>query len=261
MTDTDIQQSAETLWAHWQQSRRMAELPPRGRPATREEGYAIQERLALISGQPVVGWKIAATSPAGQAHIKVDGPIAGRLLEQRVVANGATFPLAHNLMCVAEAEFAFRLGRDLGIRDRVYDVDEVMAAVDALHLSLEVPDSRFHDFTVVGAAQLIADDACACWLALGPEVSADWRALDLSAHVVNGHKNGTAVATGSGKNVLGDPRLAMTWMANEMREYGSGLRAGQFVTTGTCIVPIAVAPGDRVHMDFGVLGSIDAAFS
>ena len=261
MTDTDIQQSAETLWAHWQQSRRMAELPARGRPSTRADGYAIQSRLAAVSGQQVVGWKIAATSPAGQAHINVDGPIAGRMLEKRVVSSGATFGLDGNLMRVAEAEFAFRLGRDLSPRDRPYDVDEVMGAVDALHLSLEVPDSRFHDFTIVGAAQLIADDACACWLALGPEVRADWRAQDLAAHIVHGHKNGTAVATGSGKNVLGDPRLAMTWIANEMREYGTGLRAGQFVTTGTCIVPIAVAPGDRVHMDFGVLGSIDAAFS
>ena len=260
MNDIDVQHSAEALWEHWQQSRRMAELPARGRPATRAEGYAIQAELAAVSGQPVVGWKIAATSPAGQAHIHVDGPIAGRIFEQRVVAMGTTFSLEHNLMRVAEAEFAFRLGRDLGARDRAYDVDEVMDAVDALHLSLEVPDSRFHDFTLVGAAQLIADDACACWLVLGPEVSADWRALDLATHVVHGHKNGAAVATGSGANVLGDPRLAMTWIANEVREYGTGLRAGQFVTTGTCIVPLKVGPGDRVHMDFGVLGSIDAAF-
>jgi len=260
MNDTDVQHSAEALWEHWQQSRRMAELPAPGRPSTRAEGYAIQSRLAAVSGQRVAGWKIAATSPAGQAHIHVDGPIAGRILDQRVVTSGASFSLEHNLMRVAEAEFAFRLGRDLAPRDRAYDIDEVMAAIDALHLSLEVPDSRFHDFTVVGSAQLIADDACACWLAWCPEVSADWRGLDLATHVVHGHKNGTAVATGSGANVLGDPRLAMTWMANEARAYGAGLRAGQFVTTGTCIVPIKVVPGDRVHMDFGVLGSIDAAF-
>ena len=76
MNDIDIQHSAEALWEHWQQSRRMAELPARGRPATRAEGYAIQAELAAVSGQPVVGWKIAATSPAGQAHIHVDGPIA-----------------------------------------------------------------------------------------------------------------------------------------------------------------------------------------
>jgi 2-keto-4-pentenoate hydratase len=36
------------------------------------------------------------------------------------------------------------------------------------------------------------------------------------------------------------------------------LRAGEIVTTGTCLVPLDIAPGDRVLMDFGVLGRVDA---
>ena len=261
MTAADIDASATTLWQHWQQSRRLTELPERGRPANRAEAYAIQRRLAELSGQPVVGWKIAATSPAGQAHIRVDGPIGGRLLQHRVLHDAASISLAGNLMRVAEAEFAFRLGHDLEPRARPYDVAEVMSAVDALHLAIEVPDSRYEDFTVVGAPPLIADDACACWFILGSAVVADWRAVDLVGHRVGGYKNDTLVASGSGANVLGDPELAMTWMANEMREFGDGLHAGQFVTTGTCLVPIPVSPGDRVRMDFGVFGSVSAAFS
>ena len=31
----------------------------------------------------------------------------------------------------------------------------------------------------------------------------------------------------------------------------------QFVTTGTCVVPPAVAPGDRFKADFGELGSVE----
>jgi 2-keto-4-pentenoate hydratase len=236
----------------------MPSLPAEGRPSTRADGYAIQEQLAALSGQRVVGWKIAATSPAGQAHIKVDGPLAGRLLQNRVLADGAAISLDRNLMRVAEAEFAFMLGRDLPTRDRAYDVDEVMEAVSALHLAIEVPDSRYEDFTLVGAPQLIADDACACWFILGREVAATWRSLDLSQHLVAGHKNGAVVANGSGANVLGDPRKAMTWMANEMRQFGDGLHAGQFVTTGTCIVPVPIAPGDHVQMDFGILGTVEA---
>jgi 2-keto-4-pentenoate hydratase len=30
--------------------------------------------------------------------------------------------------------------------------------------------------------------------------------------------------------------------------------------TGTCIAPLPVARGDRVRMDFGELGTIDAVF-
>jgi 2-keto-4-pentenoate hydratase len=50
-------------------------------------------------------------------------------------------------------------------------------------------------------------------------------------------------------------------MANEMRQFGDGLEAGQFVTTGTCIVPIPIAPGDKVRMDFGAFGTVEAALT
>ena len=71
-------------------------------------------------------------------------------------------------MRVAEAEFAFRMGVDLPPRPQPYSVDEVLAAVATLHPAIEVPDSRFDDFTIVGAPQLIADNACAHLFVLGP---------------------------------------------------------------------------------------------
>jgi 2-keto-4-pentenoate hydratase len=131
-----------------------------------------------------------------------------------------------------------------------------MDAVGALHLSIEVPDSRYADFTKVGAAQLIADTACACWLVLGPAVDRPWRHIDLASHPVQGFRNGTLAAEGTGKAVLGDPRKALAWFVNEASAYCGGVRAGQFVTTGTCIVPMAIAPGDEVTIRYGELGAI-----
>ena len=46
----------------------------------------------------MVGWKIAATSAAGQAHIRVNGPLAGRLLSGQIDAEGATLSLDGNRM-------------------------------------------------------------------------------------------------------------------------------------------------------------------
>jgi 2-keto-4-pentenoate hydratase len=34
------------------------------------------------------------------------------------------------------------------------------------------------------------------------------------------------------------------------------LKAGQVVTTGTCVKPLAIAAGDRVEGDFGQLGRV-----
>ena len=165
-------------------------------------------------------------------------------------------------MRVAEAEFAFRIGRDLAPRETAYDVAEVMAAVDTLHPAIEVPDSRYDDFTSVGAAQLIADNACAHLFVLGPPTEAAWREMDLVEHpvtaTVSGWQAPPLIRDGKGINVLGDPRVALAWLVNELSGLGIVLKAGEVVTTGTCVVPVPIAPGDTVTADFGILGAVTA---
>jgi 2-keto-4-pentenoate hydratase len=66
------------------------------------------------------------------------------------------------------------------------------------------------------------------------------------------------VARGSGAAVLGDPRLALAWIANEVAEFAGGLREGELVTTGTCVVPVPVRPGDNIIVDLGEIGRVGA---
>jgi 2-keto-4-pentenoate hydratase len=248
--------ASDLLWECWSEGRRLAGLPPDIRPATRDDGYAIQAELERRSGAPLFGWKIAATSVAGQKHINVDGPLAGRLLREKAFENGAELPFGANHMRVAEAEFAFRMGRDLPPRAGPYDVGDVLAAVDTLHPAIEVPDSRFDDFTIVGAPQLIADNACAHLFVLGAPAAGRWRDVDLVEHRVIGTVVGTVAREGKGANVLGDPRVALAWLANELSGLGITLRAGETVTTGTCLVPLPIAAGAHVVMDFGRFGVV-----
>jgi len=77
---------------------------------------------------------------------------------------------------------------------------------------------------------------------------------------VRGFKNDVLFSEGSGANVLGDPRTALTWLANDRAMRGSGLAAGDIITTGTCLTPIAIAPGDEVVADFGRLGRVTVGF-
>ena len=253
---TDHAAAAELLLKNWAATTRIAELPEAARPKSRGEGYEAAAAVARQSGSAVAGWKIAATSAAGQKHINVDGPIIGRILKSRLMAPGASVPLGDNIMRVAEAEFAFGFTHDLPPRAAPYTQEEAMEAVGSLHVSIEVPDSRYEDFTKVGAAQLIADTACASWLVLGPAVDRPWRHVDLSAHAVKGFRNAQLIAEGTGKAVLGDPRTALTWFVNEASAFCGGVKAGQFVTTGTCITPMAVSPGDEVSIDYGAFGTI-----
>jgi 2-keto-4-pentenoate hydratase len=259
MTEDDMRAAGDLLFRHWREQTRLAALPPRLRPATRAEGYRVQAFIEAHTAQKLFGWKIAATSQAGQTHINVDGPLAGRLLAERVIAEGGVCPLGNNLMRVAEMEFAFRIAQDLPPRVAPYTQDEVMARVADLHPAIEIPDSRYHDFTQVGLAQLVADNACAHRFVLGP-AAADWRGVNLAAHPVRAFVNDAPAGEGSGAQVLGDPRIALTWLANELSRHGLTLKAGEAVTTGTCVKPVAVAAGNRVVGDFGTLGRVAVTF-
>ncbi len=263
-TQDAAHEAARLLWAHFQAGTALAQLPPGLRPATRAEGHAIQAALPLVSGRSVLGWKIAATSAAGQAHIAVSGPLAGRLLSGEVDGDGASVSLHGNRMAVAEPEFAFRFGADLPPRAAPYSVADVLQAVAAMHPAIEAPNSRFADFAAAGEAQLQADNACCGRFVIGVASTADWRAIDLRTHAVRGDVHAAQglrlSRQGDGSVVLGDPRLALAWLANELRAQGLGLRAGDIVSTGTCMVPLPVQVGDTVRADFGVLGQVSAHF-
>ena len=260
MTTDTTTDAARHLWTHWQSGTTLADLPLDCRPTTRVQGYAVQARIAALSGRALFGWKIAATSAVGQAHINVSGPLAGRLLSGQTFADGASISLQGNHMRVAEPEMAFCMARDLVPQGRPYETDEVLAAVATLHPSLELPDSRFTDFTSVGEAQLVADNACAHQFVLGPRAPDHWRSVDLSTHIIHAdvtREDGQRWRRdGTGAAVLGDPRLALTWLVNELTALGITLRAGECVTTGTCMQPLEIAAGDAVVADFGVLGVV-----
>ncbi|MDE2243488.1 MAG: hydratase, partial [Bradyrhizobium sp.] len=253
LDSNQIAAASRILNGHWRAGTKLGALEASQRPRDRAEGYAIQAAIERTSDKPLFGWKIAATSEAGQKHINVEGPMAGRILAETVIPNAGTASMTGNEMRVGEPEFAFRMAKDLPPRSQPYTMEQVLAAVGALHPAIEIPDSRFSDFVRAGAAQIIADNACAHLFVLGSPAISNWRELDLAEQrpviTLRGERY-----SGHGKNVLGDPREALAWLANELRQLGVTLRAGQIVTTGTCHPPLPIQPGDFFAADFGPLG-------
>jgi 2-keto-4-pentenoate hydratase len=96
---------------------------------------------------------------------------------------------------------------------------------------------------------------------MGPKVTTAWRDKALNLHEVQVLRQAEVVAVGSGGNVLGDPRLALTWLANELISHGAHLQRGDTVITGTCVVPVPVSEGDAMVADFGDLGQLAVQFS
>jgi len=254
---TNTLAASEFLYRLWTQGGHVDEIPSSLRPDNVSDAYEIQALLENSSGAAVFGWKLAATSKAGQEHINVDGPLIGRIPADRALPDGSIYTaLDNNVMRVAELEFAFRFGTDIKPRARAWTVTEALETVESLHPAIELPDSRYRRYETVGAAQLIADNACAHYFVLGPAAPSGWRTTDLAEHQPWGIVDGQRFRQGHGRNVLGDPRVALVWFLNEAARYSIEVRAGEVVTTGTCLIPIPISHGSVVSGDFGDLGTV-----
>jgi 2-keto-4-pentenoate hydratase len=59
---------------------------------------------------------------------------------------------------------------------------------------------------------------------------------------------------------MGHPFEALAWLANNLAARGRGLRAGEFVFTGSVVETKWLNRGDRVEMEVEGLGRVDAVF-
>lgn len=243
--------------------RRLACLPDGVRPTNVEEAYRCQESLIdlLLAhyGGGAIGYKIACTNVTAQRQLNVDGPFYGRLLSAFLHESGARLAARDFFMRVVEAEFAFRMGRDLPPQSAPRSREDVAAAVSAVLPGIEIVDSRFDDWTSIGAPSLTADNACnAAWVK--GQALEDWRGIDLAAAAVRLTVNGNFLREGSGAAVLGHPLNALHWLANTLSMRGIGLQAGQYITTGVTMEVYMAEPGDSIVADFGPVGRVEAAF-
>lgn len=225
-----------------------------------EAAYAVQQRVVterVAAGAHVVGRKIGLTSPAVQAQLGVDRPDFGVLLDDMDVSGADRVPTGRLLQPKVEAEVAFVLGAALVDGD--LDLDQVRAAVDHARPALEIVDSRIAGWDIT-FGDTVADNASGGLYVLGE----DRRTLDELAPVdvdMEMTVNGRSVSTGNGAACLGDPLLALSWLARTAREHGQPLLAGQVVLSGALGPMAPVVAGDTVTATISGLGTVSATFA
>ncbi|GAA1520823.1 hypothetical protein GCM10009677_62400 [Sphaerisporangium rubeum] len=173
----------------------------------------------------------------------VDEPDSGVLLNDRVLPTGSTLARCVLMQPRVEAEIAFRLGCDL-VGPRV-SVEEARAAAKEVFLALEVIDTRFTNWRIT-VAESVADNASCAWVVTGPMVPLS-EAMDLAAEPLVVSVNGTEMAMGEGRAVLGDPLRALTWLSGRLHRFGEGLHAGQLVLAGAVHASLPLEPRTTVR--------------
>ncbi|MBV1796048.1 2-keto-4-pentenoate hydratase [Siccirubricoccus sp. G192] len=250
---------ASLLAAARREGRQIVALPEALVPADAEEAYAAAALVAAQLGWAPLGWKVAGTTEEMRRRLRMPEPIFGRSFAQFLHRAPARLRHATLLDPIVEAEFFFLLARDLPPRDTPWTAEEVAAAVAAVHAGIEVAECRFPGTALPPFSAILADGSGAGHYVLGPEI-ADWRGATLPAMPVVVEVDGVVRRRGSGAEVMGDPLLSLTWLANRLPRAGAHLRAGEWISTGTASGMLAPRAGAQVVARFGDLPGFGISF-
>jgi len=232
-------------------TQKLHSLPEVMRPKTEEQAYLIQRAIMAELGG-IGGWKVGSPGPTGAiscAPLPAAGVQAspGHVATEQCTDQGV------------EAEIAVRLGHDLPAREAPYGPEEVMAAIGSAHPAIEVLQSRYVDADHVDPLSHLADSLAHFGLVVGPAI-AGWRSIDLAAERVALVVNGETMKRRIG-NPAGDMLRLLVWLANHGAHWAGGLRAGQYVTTGSWTGKDFVAPGAELRVMFDHAGEAALRFS
>ncbi len=258
--DRKLDEAAERLYAAQAGSRPIPPLTEAYPGLGVAQAYSVQRRnLArhLAAGARLSGHKIGLTSAPMQALLGVDQPDFGYVLDSMVLSDGAAVPRGAFCTPRVEPEVAFLLRTPL--RGPRVTVAEVMAATEAVTAALEIVDSRIADWRIT-LADTVADNASSGAVVLGEWVPMS-EAPPLPGTTAALYLNDRLVETGQGTAVMGDPAVAVAWLANALAEYGTAIEAGQFVMSGSYTTAAFAETGDRARAAITGLGSVGVSFT
>ena len=260
MTPDAIKLAAQALIDARNEAAALEDLPEGSMPATADDSCAIQEAMVDLCGWPLAGYKIGCTSAAAQEMLRTDRPFPGRVFRPFLFRSPAELPSHRFIRHGVEGEFAFELAADIPARPNPWTREEVAHRVACLFPAIEIIDTRFTRFAEAGILRLTADTGANGGLVLGDAVS-DWAAVDLEDAEIVMSIEGAESGRGRGRDALGHPLEALTWLANDLSRRGYGMLAGQVVTTGTCTGMQYVPAGGTATADFGALGTVSVTFA
>jgi len=217
-------------------------------PSSREGGldlataYATEAEIVrrrIASGHRTVGLKVGFANKAAWRLLKLDTLVWAHMYDdtvQRATGDQAQLAVGRLVSPKIEPEIVFGVK---GTEAIAADAVAVLETVEWMALGFEIidcvyPDWQFQPVDFVAARGLHAGLVVGSPLAITDGNRAQV-AEALPSFTVTLEKNGSAVATGSGKNVLRSPALCLGELASALARSSTRgpLRAGDLVSSGT----------------------------
>ncbi len=228
----------------------VADIPLQFRPKSLREAYVVQDFIANGYGT-IGGWKIGAPAPDAE-------PTFAPMPAMYIASSGSIIRAVRYRGL--EAEVAFLLGKDLPQQDKAYSRDEVLDAIGSCHPAIEVLESGLTDPTAVDRLDMLADLQMHGGFVYGPAYADDWRQLDFANESVTMAIDGSVRVEKTGSNTAGDLLRLLPYLANIAAPRTGGLRAGQWITTGSWTGNLPAGAGSSVDVSFSNLGRVTMRF-
>ena len=236
-------------------------IPPvRGEVKGASEAYSVQRETVthwIKAGRKIAGRKIGLTSKAVQAQLGVDEPDFGALFADMILPDWSNIAAAAVLQPRVEAEVAFVLAKDIA-GDKITP-EQVLAATVYVTPAIEVCGSRIARWDIK-IEDTIADNASAGRVVVGSKKTVRPSLDALAAIGMSLRLDGKPVAEGRGAACLGNPAIAVAWLAEALTRFCDRLRAGDLVMSGALAKMIPAEPGHRFQADFGEFGAVSVSF-
>jgi 2-oxo-hept-3-ene-1,7-dioate hydratase len=254
MSDADRSNAADILISAETERTQATQLSKTWPGITIEDAYAISSEVAkrkIAAGAKLIGHKVGLTSKAMQRSSQIDEPDYGHLLDNMMVADGASVPHANYCLPRVEIELAFVMGKPL--KGPGINLTDVLRATEYVVPAIEIVDARLQDQRKI--FDTVSDNGAAAGIVIGGRPI---RPLDMDLRWIGGvmYRNAEIEETGVAAGVLGHPALGVAWLANKLGAHGVTLEAGHIVLAGSFTRIVFARKGDTLHADFGNLGAV-----
>jgi 2-keto-4-pentenoate hydratase len=230
----------------------IADLPVELIPTSLDEVFWVQDTLAQAYGE-VGGYKIGAPTPEAT-------PIFAPMPRAWMAASGALLEGITYRYRGLEAEIAFLMGEDLPPRATPYTREEVIAAIASCHPAIEELESAFIDPKAATNFAFLCDIQMHGSFIYGPAVP-DWQTIEWTKEDVALAIDGSVRVERTGSNTSGDFLRLLPYLANEGAARTGGLKAGQWVTTGSWTGNTQTTAGAQVDVSFAHAGRVSVKFA
>jgi 2-keto-4-pentenoate hydratase len=231
----------------------VAELPSALVPTTLEEVARVHDEMALAY-EEIGGWKIGAGSLEAT-------PFFAPMPRAWMAASGAILYGPTYRYRVLEAEISFLVGEDLPPRATPYTREEVIAAMASCHPAIEELESGLIDPKAESNYySALADLQMHGGFIHGPACP-DWKNINFATETVTLSIDGAVKVERTGSNTSGDLLRLLPYLANEGAARTGGLKAGQWITTGSWTGNTPAGAGRQVDVNFAHAGRVSLRFA